>query len=277
MRSRARVEVGVGVTGIAGPGGGSPDEAGRHCGDCRGHRGSDAVASVPVQRRARAGQVSGVAGGARHGQADGLSAVRLELQVEVRLFVAVESRRLWPLARRRSSRSSVAARSGWRRTPALPGLPPNGCTSPVRSSGTSTRRGRARSRPRCSRRLAGRRLTCLVAGAGAFPQRRAPPRVCGPASVEGAAITECRRTARCSDTAQPSRGSRRSRAVSPHLTLARVREPAGLAVVEPLLDGLDRISGRHDRRSRRLHCLRAVCRRKAPVCHAVAADARCAG
>ena len=64
-----RVDVGVGVTGIAGPGGGAPRSRSAPSPWRRWSR-VVTLARVPVRRRSGAGQVSGVAGRAGHGPAD---------------------------------------------------------------------------------------------------------------------------------------------------------------------------------------------------------------
>ena len=66
IRSRSGVDIGIGVTGIAGPDGGTAEKpVGMVC-IAAAAAGREAI-HVPVRRRTRDGQVPGVTGGARHG------------------------------------------------------------------------------------------------------------------------------------------------------------------------------------------------------------------
>ena len=99
----------------------------------------------------------------------------------------------------------------------------------------------------------------FVQGAGAFPERGAPRVLWAgiAAGVEGLTAVE----ADVSDRLTACGLAREDRPYRPHVTLARVREPAGLrssALFEALAD---RASARPG--STRLHCFRAARRRKA--------------
>ena len=124
MRARAAVDVGVGVTGIAGPGGGIAGEAGRHRGDCgrdRGRRRGRGCSGFIGEREQVKFQASQAA----------LDMVRRMLLLrELRTgFVGSRAcRRLWSPLRSISSTQlqTKAARS--RRTPGSPGSRPIACT-----------------------------------------------------------------------------------------------------------------------------------------------------
>ncbi len=80
IRARTGASFGVGITGIAGPGGATPDKpVGTVAIALTGERPSGASAHVLLHRRPSAGAVPGNSGGARYGQKDVLQAFRSEL------------------------------------------------------------------------------------------------------------------------------------------------------------------------------------------------------
>jgi 2'-5' RNA ligase len=172
--------------------------------------------------------VAGLAGGAGHGQTDDLGNVRLFVAVELHPDVVLAAARIVDTLRRRTARLAPRARVTW--------VPAERMHVTLAFIGSVDRTRAASVTARLAPPLPAAGFDLTIAGLGAFPGK-GPPRVLWAgvtAGREQLADLEREISGRLAELQVPDEG----RPYHPHLTLARVRDPAGLRVRALLDDGV---------------------------------------